>query len=231
MASFDYDAASGNYHIRFRFGGKPFKRALHLEDEKEAALVCGVVEETIKDVKRGRLVLPPGAEVGAFLLSGGKIDGTRQPLSKPCQETPSALFATYERDLTVGSKEDNSLATERIHRRHLLGHFCKSAIAEIDHQAIQGYVNIRSAAGVTAVTIRKELATLRMIWNWGLHNGHVNTPLPWKMTRLKFPKGTRREQFQTWEQIGRKVESLRRAGELTEERESRLWECLYLDEA
>jgi integrase len=231
MASFDHDAASGNYHIRFRFGGKPFKRALRLEDEKEAARVCGVVEEAIKDVKRGRLAIPPGAEVGAFLLSGGKIDGTRQPVSKPCQGTPSALFATYERDLTAGSKEDNSLATERIHRRHLLGHFRKSAIAGIDHQAIQGYVNIRSAAGVTAVTIRKELATLRMIWNWGVHNGHVNIPLPWKMKRLKFPKGTRREQFQTWEQIGRKVESLRRAGELTEERESRLWECLYLDEA
>ena len=76
-----------------------------------------------------------------------------------------------------------------------------------------------------------ELATLRMIWNWGVSNGHVTTPLPWKMTRLSFPKGTSREPFQTWEQIGRKIESLRSAGKLTGERESRLWECLYLDEA
>jgi integrase len=50
------------------------------------------------------------------------------------------------------------------------------------------------------------------------------------MKRLTFPKGSSREPFQTWEQIERKVEALRRARKLTPEKEGRLWECLYLDE-
>ncbi len=51
------------------------------------------------------------------------------------------------------------------------------------------------------------------------------------MKRLTFPKGTAREPFQTWDQIERKFDALRRSRKLTPEREARLWECLYLDEA
>ena len=61
MASFDFDSVSGRYHIRFRYAGKPFKRSLQLEDEGEAQRVCGIVEETLKDldVKQKRSKNPP----------------------------------------------------------------------------------------------------------------------------------------------------------------------------
>src|SRR5262249_24888228 len=62
-------------------------------------------------------------------------------------------------------------------------------------------------------------------------NGQVAGGLPFEIRRLTFPKGAVREPFQTWEQIERKVEALRRAKKLTPEREERLWGCLYLDEA
>ena len=68
MASFDFDPVSRRYHIRFRYGGKPFKRSLPLEDDREAMRVCGVIEEAIKDLKRGRLDIPPGVDIGSFLL-------------------------------------------------------------------------------------------------------------------------------------------------------------------
>ncbi len=233
MASFDFDSVSRRYHIRFRYGGKPFKRSLPLEGDREAERVCGVIEEAIKDLKRGRLEIPAGADVGAFLLSGGKNTGkiAVTAVSESCQMTLDALFGTYERDLTPGSKEANTRETERTHRRNLIAHFGDRLVAAaLDHKAVQDYVNARAAEGMAAKTLRLELGTLRMLWNWGLSNGHLATPLPWAMKRLIFPKGTSREPFQTWEQIERKAAALRRSGKLTPEKESSLWETLYLTE-
>lgn len=233
MASFDRDPASGRYHIRFRHAGRPYKRSLALADDREAERACGIVEETIKDLKRGRLELPPGADVGSFLISGGRVAAklVAADVSDPCQATLEGLFDTYEKELTPGAKEANTRETERTHRRNLLAHFgAGCALAALDHRAIQRYVNARSAAGMAVKTLRLELGTLRMLWNWGRANGHVEAPLPWEMKRLTFPKGDGRKPFQTWDQVERKLQSLERAGERTPERESRLWECLYLDE-
>jgi hypothetical protein len=89
MASFDLDPSSGNHHIRFRYGGKPFKRTLRLEDAREAERVCGVVEETLKDLKRGRLTLPEGADPGAFFISGGTV------MARACYELHSNSGAAF----------------------------------------------------------------------------------------------------------------------------------------
>ena len=48
MACFDFDPVKRRYHICFRYGGKPFKRSLPLEDDREAVRVCGVIQEAIK---------------------------------------------------------------------------------------------------------------------------------------------------------------------------------------
>ena len=73
MVSFDFDPVSGRHFIRFRCGKTPFKRALRLEDDREAERVCAQVEETIKDLKRARLEMPPDAEPGAIILPGGNL--------------------------------------------------------------------------------------------------------------------------------------------------------------
>jgi hypothetical protein len=57
MASFDFDPVSRCYHICFRYGGKPFKRSLPLEDDREAVRVCGVIEEAIKDLAHDGMAL------------------------------------------------------------------------------------------------------------------------------------------------------------------------------
>src|SRR4051794_123063 len=103
MAHFDYDPNTRRYHIRFRFEGKPYKRSLPLEGDGEAEQVCGTIEETIKDLKRGRIVIPEGAEPGAFLIAGGKVvkvSRSSSPPTAPDVLTLGRVFATYAATLT-----------------------------------------------------------------------------------------------------------------------------------
>ncbi len=75
MASIHLDRRSGNYFIRFRYGGMSFKRSLKISDRREANAIRGRVAETILLVERGRLEIPPDADPGIFLLSDGKRNG------------------------------------------------------------------------------------------------------------------------------------------------------------
>ncbi|MEO6812100.1 MAG: site-specific integrase [Isosphaeraceae bacterium] len=231
MASTQLDPASGLYRIRFRFGGKGYFRSLGTRNESDAEALRGRAESVITAIGQGFLTIPPGADPADFILAGGKSIQPIGVIDRPKSITLPSLFSAYKTELTEGSKEPNSIGTEEVHRRHLLAHFRKAEIAGLDHRAVQAYVNARSAAGVVAVTIKKELTTLRMIWNWGLHNRHIAAPLPWAMRRLTFPKEAAREPFQTWGQIERKIAAGRKSKDWTSEREETLWECLYLDEA
>ena len=69
---------SRRYHIRFRYGDKPFKRSPLLEDDREAERVFGTIEEAIKDLKRGRLEMPPDADP-AFRSRAGSREGNCSP--------------------------------------------------------------------------------------------------------------------------------------------------------
>ena len=65
MASIEFDEVSGRYRIRFRYGGKPYKRSLKTTEKREAETVVGRVEETIRLLERGRIDIPSGADPGA----------------------------------------------------------------------------------------------------------------------------------------------------------------------
>lgn len=234
MASFDHDFRSGNYHIRFRFVGKPYKRSLPLADRREAERVCGVVEETIKDLKRGRLEMPQDADPGAFLISGGKLTGIPEPVApeepgdSKTAGTLGRVFALYKETLTPGSKGRNTLETEAIHARHIqrvLGE--GRAFDAIDVAVLQQYVDARAKEGVTRDTIKKELATLRVVWGWAFGRRKVASPVTWKLKELTLPKGVEKPLFQTWDQITRRI----RRGGLTDSQEKELWDALWLDEA
>lgn len=74
-------------------------------------------------------------------------------------------------------------------------------------------------------TVRKELVTFRMLWNWGVQEGLLIGPSPTKhvvlpLTDEKPPFMTRKE-----------IEVIIARGGLTEEDESRLWEAIYLETA
>ena len=101
MASLEFDATCSKYRIRFRYGGKPFKRSVKTNDQTEAEGVAARVEETIRLLERGRLEMPSGADPGVFILSDGKLNGKS---SAERGQTLEALLALYRKSLPKGAR-------------------------------------------------------------------------------------------------------------------------------
>ncbi len=72
MASLEkrYD---GRYRIVFCWNGERHYHSLGNVTEREARFRRDQLEESLRDVDRGVLAIPPGAELGPFLVSGGKL--------------------------------------------------------------------------------------------------------------------------------------------------------------
>jgi len=225
MASIEFDELSGRYRIRFRYGGQPYKRSLKTRDVKEAQGILGRVEETIRLLERGRMDLPPGAEPGVFILSDGKLHSKS---SAERQHTLDALLNLYLKSVPRDSKADTTLKTEETHVSHLLRHLRKSKLAQsVTIADMQAYVERRLRdtyrdKPIRADTVKKEVATFRLIWNWAVGQGYLTGPAPTK--GLKYPKTEQKLPFMTW----REIETIIARGGLTEEQESRLWACLFL---
>src|SRR4051794_12572807 len=122
MASIEFDPPSGYYRVVFRYGRMRFKRSLKVKDEASASAIRGRVEETLSDLRRGRLVMPPDADPGTFILSDGKLGRKPAAIAHPASAsaTIGSLVASYRAELPDGAKEANSLRTERIHLDHVV---------------------------------------------------------------------------------------------------------------
>jgi integrase len=232
MASFEFDPKTGKARFFFRYGGRQFNKTLPVKNDREADRIRALIEETVVDLVRGKLTLPPEADQATFILSGGKVAVRPQAVSNPFQEAPPPptlrqVFDTYAATLTPGSKEANSIETEGIHQRHFVRILGEGfAFDSLGVDLVQGYVDARAREGVGRETIRKELSTLRVICGWAYKRKHVHSPLGWKMKDLTLPKAGEKPPFQTWVQITRKIER----GGLTRKDQADLWECLWLDE-
>lgn len=112
MATILRDSQSDQYHIRFRFAGREFKRSLKTDQEKQAAASQARLTETISLVRRGVLDLPAEADPVTFLLSGGRKGSV--PISIPSM-TLGQLFAKYQAELPEQAKETTTLKTETTH--------------------------------------------------------------------------------------------------------------------
>jgi hypothetical protein len=66
---------------------------------------------------------------------------------------------------------------------------------------------MKGAAGrrLSPTTIRKELASFRAAWNWGIHMGLVSGHFPNR--RLVFPKVDEKPPFMTWQEIERRIQA------------------------
>src|SRR5262249_36771502 len=134
---------ANRYRIVFRYGNQKYFQSLKKADEKEAYGCLARLEENLRLVERGRLVVPPGADLGIFLLSEGKLNGT-PVIEKPM--TLGELFSLYQEKLPQGAKEKNTRYTETIHLAHLrrlLG--AKTTLMSVTTEALQRYVEARSA--------------------------------------------------------------------------------------
>ncbi|TWT46392.1 tyrosine-type recombinase/integrase [Botrimarina hoheduenensis] len=226
MASLEIDPASGRYRVRFRYSGQEYKRSLRTKSRPVAAASLGQVEEALRMIEMGLVELPPDVEEGAFIVSGARVRKARRQPSKV--QTLDDLFRVYQAELTPGSKEPRTLAGERLHFKHLLRHLKpKTRLAAITPRTVQGYVELRSRdqyakRSITPDTIKKEITTLRLVWNWAKRQEYVENPPP--ISHVIYPKRDEKPPFQILAEIQRAVSG----GKLSKAQEAALWESLFL---
>jgi integrase len=220
----------GIWNIHFRFGGRQFMRSLDTPDAKLAEGWKGRIEETLLDIERGKLTIPPDADPWEFI----KTDGRRtQKPELPKVMTLEGLESWYFEHQVTGGKDQTTLRIERIHFEHFKRLLLpRTPLSTITGQVLQEkYINTRAkekwAGKLTAAdTIRKEINTLRMAWNRA-HRLSVAGVLGRCPTGdLNYPKTREKPPFQTWDQIKRVIA---RTPQLSDAERRALWEGLFLD--
>ncbi len=173
--------------------------------------------------------MPAGVEIFAFILSGGKLQAKPEPFKgRPQQITLKAAWERYRDSFPPGSKE--SLVTESVHAKHFFKLLkAKTPLESISFDDMQRYANARGkekglkGRQLSGETIKKELATFRLIWN---HNMPLSQPCPVKDERgkpVKLPKTKAREPFRTLDEVTAIIER-----GVSPERETELWESVFL---
>ena len=162
-----------------------------------------------------------------FLLSDGKL--TESPTHDERLRL-SELFRRYFDSMPEGNLEPNTIDGMRTHQRHLYRHMgTRLFVDAIDRQLLETYVRQRSKEDgirgrkLSPATIKKELITLRTVWNWALLEGIVDKPF--QLRGVRFPKTDEKPRFQTWDEITRQING----GILSEAEVLDLWDCLFLD--
>ncbi len=218
---------SRRYRIVFRYGGQKFFCALRTSDRREAEGCLVRLEENLRLLARGRIQLPPDADLSTFLLSDGRA--TSKPTAPPRLLTLDELCQRYLALHSNGALEPNSLATVEMHLRHFrrtLGDDFQ--VARLTQSELQRHIADRSqkkgARGrrLSTVTLRKEMGSFRAVWNWAARGGFLVGEFPNK--GVVYPKTDEKPPFQTWEEIERQLVR----SEHNEHAKRELWECLFL---
>jgi integrase len=218
---------NGKFHVVFRFSGQRIKKSLGTSNSQVAQAGLLRLEENIGLIERGRLLVPEDADIAAFLLSDGQLNGKthRLPKLRSLKQFRNAFFDS----IPAGSLEESTLAGMRIHLDHLrrvLG--ASFSLLAVSLEDLQRYVDSWAAdTGIrgkplSPATIKKELTTLRSLWNWARNAGHVNRAFPSR--GLRYPKASDKPPFQTWGEINRKIEAYR----FSPEQQAELWGSLFL---
>ena len=218
---------SDRFRIVFRVGGKKLHASLKTTDQREAEGCLARLEENLRLMERGRLVPPPDADIPTFLLSDGKI---AEKLHLPDQAlTLEAVIRRYVDVHSNGAMEENSLQTVEMHLRHFTESLGATfAINRLKQENLQAHIDRRAKKKgfhkrkLSPVTLRKELASFRAMWNWSVKSGLLTGPFP--NQGLVFPKTEEKPPFQTWEEIERQVSR----GGLAPSDEKALWDSLFL---
>lgn len=228
MPSIHQDASSSNYRIRFRFQGRQIQRSLGTRDRRRAQTLCDRVSDMLALVNRGLVEVPAHADAIAFLLSDGRSEAASLG-SKSLGITE--FFATYQKRLPSGCKEESTLRGERLHVRHLQRHLGPNHTVQLITKAeLQQYVakrlkEVHRGRRIKPDTIRKELVTFRMLWNWGVEEGLLVGRSPTKHVEL--PLTDEKPPFMTRAEI----EAVISRGDVSGDQQQLLWKSLFLEKA
>jgi integrase len=225
MAGVQY--RNGRYRVVFRYLGKQHAFTIGEVSKDEAETKSAQVDYLLMRIKQRLASLPPGTDIVEYV----QFDGKERPVEISSPPAKLSLAKLRDRYLVTheASLEDNTLATIRMHFRHLVGRLGESfPIAELSLADLQRYVDYRAkAAGIngrklSAVTIQKEIVSLRTAWNWGVKMKLLGGRFPYD--GLRYPKSTEKPCFQTRAEIERQI----KAGGLTEAEQADLYDSLYL---
>jgi integrase len=217
---------NGSFRLIFWFNRKQYTFTIGRVPEDEAQDTAATVGRLIRAVEEKRVKVPIGLDITAFVRQrlatlDRETDDTPEPPPQPQNQTTLGILRDhYIATHSNGTIESNSLDTVRLH----FSHFCRALgegfpLSELSLQQLQGYIDRRARKGVSPVTMRMELSTIRAAWNWGGPMGLTSGPFPAK--GLRYPKGKEKQPFMTRSEIERKIAT----GEAPKE----LWECLYLE--
>ncbi|MBM4072662.1 MAG: site-specific integrase [Planctomycetes bacterium] len=235
MASISQDKRTQRWFCFFRFGGKPFNKSTGTKDQRKADQIRVKVEENLDLLKRGKLELPPSADLWHWLISDGKRTGPISLIEPPTPPKPtfSTLFDGYFASLPPDTAKRDG---DQSHRDNMIRH-TKHFIAVLGDKELplslddwQTYIGERSRGKggsrrrktPTRKTIEDEVATVRMIYRrWAIQNGST---LPPTDRQLKYPTRPAMPQFKTWLEIEQQI----KAGGLSKGEVAELWDALYL---
>lgn len=216
---------NGRFRITFHHDGRQRRVPLGKVERAEAEGCLFRVEEALRLLARGRIEIPPDADLGLFLLTDGKVTG-KPPKREP---PPPVVTLGQLRDEFVKAQsvavEENTLYTIRIHFKHLVTSLgsdfdlSKLTLKHLDkHVARRLAMPGKKGRPMNPDTIRKEISTLGSAWEFGRPRGMVNGSLP--AVGLVYPKTRETAPFRTRAEIVGLVE---RGADVTD-----AWESLYL---
>jgi integrase len=215
-----------SFRIVFWFQGRRFRRSLETTSKTEAEGTLARLRDNLRRVALGLLVIPEDPDLATFLLSDGK---TNSRPAKQAIHSLHELFENYFSSLPAGSIEADTIAIMRIHQAHLERILGRSfSIHSLEAAHLQRYIVKRSGEQgqhgrtVSPVTVKKDLRTLRTVWNWSLGMGLVGKLFPNR--GLRFPKTEEKPPFQTLAEIERRI----KRGGLTAAETADLWDCAFL---
>jgi len=212
----------GTYNVRFRYGGKEYKKSLKTKDESAARGALHLIELTLHRLHTGQLYVPERVDSGDFVVSGGTLTA---PVQSPQASPPSTreLISRYT------AAQENLLApsyhaTQAIHFRHLarhLGSRIDDPCDKITFRDLDGYLQVRLAERHPN-TVERERITLLQFYKWIVRQQYLTTSPTVGLLPIK--GGDDPSPFRTVAEIERMLER----GGLDNEEQFNLWDCLYL---
>jgi AbrB family looped-hinge helix DNA binding protein len=186
------------------------------------------VDYLLMRLKQQLVTMPPGMDIVKFVEFDGKpasaaaTDHAPPPVKVTLAQLRDKYVETHEASL-----EPTTIYGMKLHFKHLTGVLGTAfPVANLQLADLQKYVDRRSKAKgmnkrkLSAATIKKEIVTLRTVWNWGAKMKLVAGRFPYD--GLRYPRTTEKPPFQTMAEIKRQLEGLTKA------EQAELWHCLYL---
>lgn len=233
MASIEQRGKS--YRVIFRFDGQRYTRSLKTKCERTATAALLRLEDNLRRVQLGTLLVPDSMDPADFLLSDGQVTiqpparNEAEPKSQSRISTLSKLCKRYFESMPDGALEPTTLECLRIHVRHFDRVFGQHfRLADMDLDELQKYVNKRAKAKgrrgkpLSAKTIKKELASLSTIWSWAIQHKYVYKPL--SKVGLRLPKTDEKPPFHTIGEVKEKIS----LGGMSENDQAELWDAVFL---